>query len=191
MSGKEQDFEYVPVHILVEHPLEEEFGMPRGRKPGSKNKAAAKKTGDVFVVTMGEGGPGMNRITPDPVGTALTLITPEMPLSNITARKMDKVFTLETRMVPKAEAEQYKLPDIVVLQPAIATDSGPGEEVRGKLTEVISKLNTKQKFYGVGDEVFGFTMQLVEEKSKKSKAGRPRKVKDSIPAETTTVSAAV
>jgi hypothetical protein len=188
VSKQEQDLDLVPVHILVEHPLREEFAMGRGRKPGSKNKAAVAKS-DIFVVTMGEGGPGNNRITPDPVNTALGLISVDMPLSKITARKMDKCFTLETKMVPKSEAETYTLPDIVVLQPASADGKTP--EVKGKLNDVLGQLDKTSKFYGVGDEVFGFTMQLVEEKAKKSKAGRPRKVKDAAPMETTAASAAV
>jgi len=188
VKAENLDLDLVPVHILVEHPLPKEIAMGRGRKPGSKNKAATVK-GDTYVVTMGEGGPGMNRITVDPVGTALGLISPEMPLGNITARKMDKVFTLETKMVPKSEAETYTLPDIVVLQPASADGKTP--EVKGKLNEVLGQLDKTSKFYGVGDEVFGFTMQLVEEKAKKSKAGRPRKVKDAAPMETTAASAAV
>ena len=187
---KDEDFEYVPVHILVEHPLLEEFDMPRGRKPGSKNRKSGAKN-KTFVVTMGDGGPGNNRVTQDPVATATELVTSEMPLSNITARKMDKCFTLQTRMVPKAEAEQYKLPDIMVLQPGKADGDNPVEEVKGKLPEVVGQLDKSRKFYGVGDEVFGFTMTLVEEKQKKSRAGRPRKVKPPADAPTATGSAAV
>ena len=183
---KDDKGERVLVHVLVSYSLMEEFDMPRGRKPGSKNKDAS--VNGKFVVTIGEGGAGKNRVTDDPVGTALGLISNELPLAQLSARKMDKVFTLETRMVPKTDAEKYALPDIVILQPAADEKS---EEIRGRLNEVLAKLDKTRKFYGVGDEVFGFTMQLVEEKSGKKKTGRPRKVKDETPVATPTASATV
>ena len=185
---KEQE-EKVPVHVLVEHSLREEFKMPRGRKPGSKNKGAGALGEDVFLVTEGEGGVGKNHVTPDPVQKAVALLSEgKLPLTQISARKMDKSYTLETRMVPKAEADQYKLPEIIVLQPGVDEKT---PEVTGKLSDIVGKLDTKRRFYGMGEEVFGFAMQLVEEKAGKKKAGRPRKQKDTPAAATTAASTTV
>jgi hypothetical protein len=186
--SKEQ-VEKVQVHVLVEHSLREEFKMPRGRKPGSKNKEAGVLGDDIFLVTEGEGGVGKNHVTPTPIEKAVALMSEgRTPLTQISARKMSKSFTLETRMVLKAEADQYKLPEIIVLQPGVDEKT---PEITGKLADIVDKLDKKRRFYGMGDEVFGFAMQLVEEKSGKKKAGRPRKQKDTAatpaPAASTTV----
>ena len=124
---------------------------------------------------------GHKHVTQDPLSGAQALVEAGNKYSDITARKMDKFYKLEVRMVPKEEAAS-SLPDILVFQPA----EGKAVQIAGKLSEVAGQLDKTRPIYSEGDEILHFAQQVVSAEGAvggetaaapaKKHRGRPRKV---------------